>query len=102
MEAFSLDDPVEQLAASVEVTSQLAGATNDRTRSLLPTDLQTTNVVLDQVIAILEDSTDILTEIDAQPDEVSEVQPTPSPSLNSSTHLAPMHLTLPVDWVGQL
>lgn len=71
MEALSLDDPLELLAASVEVTSQLADATSG-TRSLLPTDLQTTNVVLTQVIAILENSTDILTEIDAQPDEVND------------------------------
>lgn len=61
---------MEQLAASVEVTSQLADATNDRAMSLLPTDLQTTNAVLDQVIDILEGSTDTMAELDTQPDEV--------------------------------
>lgn len=69
MEAFALEDPVELLEASIEVTSQLADATNNRERSLLPTDLQTTTTVLGQVIDVLEDSVDMMT---AQPDEVKE------------------------------
>jgi ABC-type histidine transport system ATPase subunit len=64
-----MEDEVEQLAAVMEVTSRLADATNDRTMSLLPTDLQTTNFVLDQVINILDGSAN-RTEIDTQPEEV--------------------------------
>ena len=53
MEALSSEDPVELLEASVMVTSQLATATSDRITSLLPSDIQTTNAILDQVINIL-------------------------------------------------
>lgn len=61
---------MELLEASIEVTSQLVEATNNRERSLLPTDLQTANTVLGRVIDVLEGSVDMMTAIDAQPDEV--------------------------------
>lgn len=62
---------MELLEASIEVTSQLADATNNRQRSLLPTDLETVNTVLGQVLGVLEDSADMMAAIDAQPDEVN-------------------------------
>ena len=64
---------MEQLRASIEVTSQLADATNGRTMPLLPADLQTTNAVLDQVINILEGSADTMAESDAEPDDVCKL-----------------------------
>lgn len=71
-EALSSNDSVELLQASVEVTSQLAEATSDRTVSLLPTDLQTTNAILNQVVDILEDSIEIATSTGIGQDEVCD------------------------------
>ena len=71
MEAFLVQDPAALLDASAEVTSQLVDSTGERTVSLLPTDLQTTNFILDQVVDILEDNVDMTTS--AEPDEVRHV-----------------------------
>ena len=57
MELLSSQDPAEQLEASVVVTSQLSDSTNDRTAPLLPSDIQTANIIIDQVINILEENT---------------------------------------------
>lgn len=73
MIALSVEDPVELLEASVEVTSQLEEATNERTTSLLPTDLQTTNSILNQVVGILENSVEMISgDTDLEPDEVQQ------------------------------
>ena len=55
MEALSSEDPMEQLQASMEFTSQLLEATAQHTVSLLPADLWVANVVLDNVVNIQED-----------------------------------------------
>ena len=67
MEALSSEDPMEQLQASMEYTSQLVGATAGRTVSLLPADLWVANVIIDQVVRIQEEN---VATTDARPDEV--------------------------------
>lgn len=70
MEALSLEDPVELVEASMAVTAQLEESTTDRTLSLLPSDLQTTNSIIDQVISVLENNTETLMSSDEEPDGV--------------------------------
>ena len=53
-ELLSLQDPVELLEAVVLVTSKLADVTSNRSTSLFPSDIQTTNVILDLVVDVLE------------------------------------------------
>lgn len=91
-EVFSIEDPVELLQASIEVTSQLADATTGRTMSLLPTDLQTTNTILGKVIDVLEDSADIMSAMDAEPDEVIKRVCSISNALGLSYSLLCAHL----------
>ena len=60
MTALSVEDPMELIEAGVEVTSQLEEATRERTVSLLPTDLQTTNSLLNQLVGILENNVEMI------------------------------------------
>lgn len=67
MEALSSEDPLEQLQASIEYTSQLVEVTAGRTVSLLPADLWVANVIIDQVVSIQEEN---FGQFDVRPDEV--------------------------------
>lgn len=61
---------MELVEASMAVTAQLEESTTDRTLSLLPSDLQTTNSIIDQVISVLENNTETLMSSDEEPDGV--------------------------------
>ena len=65
-----MDDPYESLEATVELILQLADLISTRERSLLPSDLQIINSIVDKIMDVLEDSVDYLMEVDERLDEV--------------------------------
>ena len=65
-EAFSTNDPEVLLEQSKNITSRLVEATSSFNRSLFPTDIQITNVIVDDIVGILENTA----AINPEPDEV--------------------------------
>ena len=67
-----MEDPEALVEGTVTVTARLAESTNNRERSLLPSDLQTTNAILDRVMGVLEDNEDTMVAMNLQPEEVMQ------------------------------
>ena len=59
-ELLSSQDPMELLEASVLITSKLAEATSYHTTSLFPSDIQTTNVIVDLINDVLEEENEAI------------------------------------------
>ena len=59
-ELLSSQDPMELLEASILITSKLAEATSYHTTSLFPSDIQTTNVIVDLINDVLEEENEAI------------------------------------------